>query len=315
MRRAGAIPSLRKLMHQAEAVQRIIGTQMRRAEEALKVAPVVPEAAPADPHFKPGQFTATAGNRRYKLYLPAGMPRNPMLVVMLHGCTQDADDFAAGTGMNRLAQAQGFAVLYPEQAKRANAQRCWNWFQPGDQARDGGELAVIAEMTKMVMARHGVDPTRVYVAGLSAGGALAANLGAAYPDIFAAIGVHSGLACGAASDLAQALAAMAKGRQGSVHHVIPSIVFHGDADRTVNVRNAEAVIAQTAVPGVVSTAQGQVAGGHTYVTTRYAGSELWVVHGMGHAWSGGDTAGRFVDPAGPSASVEMVRFFNQHRLG
>jgi poly(hydroxyalkanoate) depolymerase family esterase len=240
---------------------------------------------------------------------------------MLHGCTQSADDFAAGTAMNQLAEERGFLVAYPEQSARANGQRCWNWFEPEHQRRGGGEPAIIAGITQAVMRDHDVDPARVYAAGLSAGGAAAAVLGAAYPDLYAAVGVHSGLALGSASNLVSALGAMQGRGDAPVGHGVPTIVFHGDADRTVHPANGDAVIAAVAAKGLkVSTSEGRVAGGRSY--TRLTGTaadgramiEQWTIHGGGHAWSGGSARGSYTDPLGPDASSEMLRFFLSHRL-
>lgn len=272
--------------------------------------------------------TTPAGSRAYKLYVPSSYADRPMpLVVMLHGCTQSADDFAAGTRMNHLAEEHGFLVVYPEQSATANGQRCWNWFNPGDQKRGAGEPHLITEIVRQVMADYRVDPDRVYAAGLSAGGAAAAVLAAAYPDLFAAVGVHSGLACGVASDVGSAFAAMRGDRQVSAPSKVakaevPIIVFHGDSDHTVHARNGEQVIEQ-AKPGgtgrwTTPSEAGQVPGGHRYVRTRYVDEdgvtrhEHWVVHGAGHAWQGGSPQGSYTDPQGPDASREMVRFFLEH---
>ncbi|MBC7986211.1 MAG: PHB depolymerase family esterase, partial [Sphingomonadaceae bacterium] len=168
------------------------------------------------------------------------------LVVMLHGCTQSADDFARGTGMNRLADELGFIVAYPAQSASANAQKCWNWFRPGDQRRDQGEPALIAAVTREIIAERRIDPARVYIAGLSAGGAAAAVMGDAYPDLYAAVGIHSGLACGAARDLPSALMAMKNGgaaAPGRHARFTPVITFHGDRDATVHEANSRRIIA------------------------------------------------------------------------
>jgi poly(hydroxyalkanoate) depolymerase family esterase len=274
-------------------------------------------------------FTNHAGSRGYRLYAPgtrnvASLP----LIVMLHGCTQSPEDFAAGTRMNMLAETHGCLIAYPGQTQAANAQRCWNWFSPGDQQRDQGEPALIAGITRQVMRDHRVDDRRVYVAGLSAGGAAAAIMGVAYPDLYAAIGVHSGLACGAARDMPSAFAAMRHGGGAATapsdgnRRPVPAIVFHADRDGTVHPRNGDQVIAQSAPSGGlrVEVQRGQIPGGHAYSRSvhRDAGGkamlEQWLVHGGGHAWSGGSTEGSYTDPRGPDASREMMRFFLEHAL-
>ena len=242
---------------------------------------------------------------------------------MLHGCTQDPDDFARGTRMNALARAQGVLVLYPSQSQRANAQRCWNWFKHNHQARGKGEPAILAGMVREVMATHDVDPARVYVAGLSAGGAMAAILGDAYPDLFAAVGVHSGLPTGSATDVQTAFAAMSGGaqplRRAARHGATPpTIVFHGDADATVNPVNGERVLEAAGLVARPEVRRGSTATGASYSRRAYADgqgverAEQWTIHGAGHAWSGGDRAGSYTDPRGPDASAEMLRFFLQH---
>lgn len=289
------------------------------------VRPAVdPSPASGDERFVTGHFGHGRAGRDFKLFIPpqAAQGARLPLVVMLHGCTQHADDFAAGTGMNELARTEGFYVLYPEQSARANPQRCWNWFKSQHQQRDRGEPATLAAITRHVMASHGIDPARVYVAGLSAGGAMAAVLGQAYPDLFAAVGVHSGLAPGAATDLPGALAAM-KGHETAapVPCRVPTIVFHGDADATVHARNGTAVF-DAARPGDATVRserrtqrKGRAATCHQCVTDDgRVMAEHWVVHGGAHAWSGGHSAGSYTDPAGPDASAEMLRFFLSHRL-
>ncbi len=289
--------------------------------------PGTDEAAAADgARFITATFTNQAGSRPYKVYVPASYRGKPVpLIVMLHGCTQSPDDFAAGTRMNEAAEAHGCIVVYPGQIAAANSSKCWNWFNAGDQARDRGEPSLVAGIAREVMGRYAIAPRRVYVAGLSAGGAAAAVLGHAYPDLFAAVGVHSGLACGAARDMASAFMAMRQGGTASApaggpHRPRPTIVFHGDSDGTVNPVNGRQVI-ERAMPSTKLTrkeAQGQVTGGRAYSVVTYedadgrAVAEQWVVHGGAHAWSGGSPSGSYTDPGGPDATREMVRFFLQH---
>ncbi|MDI3309366.1 MAG: PHB depolymerase family esterase [Acetobacteraceae bacterium] len=296
------------------------------------VPATAPEPMPEGARFVPGSFGAEAGSRAYKLYIPSTHRGGPVpLVVMLHGCTQSPDDFAAGTRMNALAEEHGLLVLYPAQPSSANAKKCWNWFSPGDQRRDQGEPSLIAGMTRQVMREHAVDPRRVYVAGLSAGGAAAAIMGQAYPDLYAAVGVHSGLACGAARDLPSAFTAMRQGasiaplRTGDAQRLTPTIVFHADRDTTVHPRNGDQVITQSGAAAAtelrIEIQRGQVVGGHAYSRTVHANAagqtvlEQWLIHGGGHAWSGGSPAGSYTDPRGPDASREMLRFFLEHSQG
>lgn len=277
---------------------------------------------PAGAQFLHGRFAGPDGTRDYRLYIPASLRGGPApLIVMLHGCTQTPEDFAAGTAMNLVAEEHGCLVAYPRQPASANAQKCWNWFSPADQQRGRGEPALIAGITRQIMRDHAVDPRRVFVAGLSAGGAAAAILGRAYPDLYAAIGVHSGLACGAARDVPSAFAAMRQGSVGSgAGQPIPAIVFHADGDATVHPRNADAVIAQCGAGLTTTVRRGQVPGGHAYGCTVHADAqgqpllEQWLIHGGGHAWSGGSAAGSYTDPRGPDASREMLRFFLAHPL-
>lgn len=245
------------------------------------------------------------------------------LVVMLHGCGQTPTDFARGTGMNVLAEEFGFLVVYPAQPRKSQANRCWNWYNRGDQSRGAGEPALIASLTREIVDQYDADPARVYVAGLSAGASAALIAAVAYPDIFAAVGVHSGLSAGAAHDWSSALVAMQYGSPGRGHSVpLPTISFHGDADKVVHPRNGRFVAARAAGPYPhlrKTDRKGHVPDGRSYVRTSHrlgrgrSFAEHWVVNGAGHAWSGGNRAGGYTDPSGPDASREMVRFFLQHR--
>jgi len=288
--------------------------------------------------FISGSCTNAAGTRSYKLYVPSGYTGQTLpAIVMLHGCTQNPDDFARGTGMNALAEEQNCFVIYPGQSKSANASNCWNWFQPTDQGRDRGEPSIVADIVRQVARDYRIDASRTYVAGLSAGGAMASILGATYPELFAAIGVHSGLPSGAAHDMPSAFAAM-KSRKGKVsaRHAMPAerplipyarpvpvIVFHGDADRTVHSSNGDKVLRQCR-PGMQDETrdaeQGRASSGKTYTRAVHRDAkgrvvaEQWTLHGGGHAWAGGSKKGSYTDPAGPDASREMLRFFLSHAL-
>lgn len=311
--------------------------------ERTPFSPPSPSSSPAEKttaapsmagSFTTASFTNSAGTREYKLYIPRGYTNKPLpLVVMLHGCTQNPDDFAAGTQMNALADEHQCLVAYPAQTQGANNAKCWNWFSAIDQKRDQGEPSLIAGITREIIATHHVDATRVYIAGLSAGGAMAAILHATYPDVYAAAGVHSGLAFGAANNLPAALGAMRSGRAAAwpstMPHakVIPIIVFHGDRDKTVHPSNGDHIVTQSlarfngasGIPDVI-VQEGQVKNGQAYTCTLHRNSggqviaEQWLIHGAGHAWSGGSKNGTYTDPAGPDAAQEMMRFFYAHSL-
>lgn len=270
--------------------------------------------------------------RSYRLFRPARLHfgRRP-LIVMLHGCNQDAHDFAAGTRLHASGRGRGCFVLYPAQDRRVNRMGCWSWFVQHPEHEDS-EPALLAAMTRDIVARYPIDASRVYVAGLSAGGAMAAVLGATFPDLFAAVGVHSGLPQGAASGALSALMAMQHGparRRGQAPGaMVPTIVFHGDQDHTVHPGNGAELIArvraslpsagQTEAPAA-QTLRGEVPGGRAYTRTVHydrAGrtvGEHWLIHGSGHAWSGGAADCSYTDPLGPDASSEMLRFFGEQR--
>jgi poly(hydroxyalkanoate) depolymerase family esterase len=285
--------------------------------------------------------------RRAVVHTPAGpVPQTAVpLVCMLHGCTQDAAGLAAATRMNEEADRHGFVVVYPQQERGDNPQGCWNWFQPEHQARGAGEPASIAAVVRDVVGSAGpwtIDPRRVFVAGLSAGGAMAAILAATYPDLFAAVAVHSGLAYGSAKNVGDAFAAMAQGNANAADHgraahvamgafsrPVPSIVVHGMADGTVAPVNADQVLEQSmtanrlAAPDMgeldparpSSTSSGRVGGGHAYTRSRWTDRrgalvhELLKVEGLGHAWSGGAPGAPWTDPRGPDATEAIWRFF------
>jgi poly(hydroxyalkanoate) depolymerase family esterase len=263
----------------------------------------------APSRFLKRSYANKAGARSYRVYLPAGYRGESLpLVVMLHGCRQTPEDFAVGTRMNELADELRFIVVYPSQPRLANLSRCWNWFSPHNQQREQGEPSLIAGITREVMERFGADRRRVYVAGLSAGGAMAAVMGATYPDLYAAVGLHSGLPYASARDAASAVAAMQGHRRGDpAAHAVPTIVFHGDRDTTVHPRNGEHAFA-----GLELQAEKGEAGGRKYTRAIFRGKprlEYWLIHGAGHAWSGGNPRGSYADAEGPDAAREMLRFF------
>jgi poly(hydroxyalkanoate) depolymerase family esterase len=279
-------------------------------------------------HFSTHAYANAAGRRQYRLYVPAGGAGESLpLIVMLHGCTQNADDFAAGTQMNALAERHRCLIAYPVQPTQANPSKCWNWFKPDDQHRERGEPSLIAGITREIIAAHHVDPARVYIAGLSAGGAMAAIMIATYPELYAAAGVHSGLPARGAHDLPSAFALMKGGkrRDGARHAKRnqdlpqrPMIVFHGDADATVHIANAARILhGFDAKPDVVCGERRIDASRRACTVSRLVSpdgidAELWTIHGAPHAWAGGDTRGSYTDPTGPDASAEMLRFFLDH---
>lgn len=301
-----------------ETIELLRKAKLPGAPSRRRVRPTIPEGAA---HLS-RNFSCAAGSRDYKIFLPSRLEEHAPLIVMLHGCTQGPGDFAVGTRMNDLAEEGGFIVVYPEQAASANNAGCWNWFNHGDQIRDMGEPSIIAGMTRSVIAEYAVDASRVFIAGLSAGGAMAVVMGATYPELYAATGVHSGLAFGAATDVISAFAAM----RGSAPRVdtrsmkdaVRTIVFHGTADTTVHPSNGELIFSDahsSIADGEKISSAEEERGGRMFRRTIVADAagiplvEHWEVRGLGHAWSGGDSRGSYTDVHGPNASREMVRFF------
>jgi poly(hydroxyalkanoate) depolymerase family esterase len=276
-----------------------------------------------------GSYANRAGEREYRLYVPSGYSAGQpaALLTMLHGGTQNADDFAAGTRMNELAERHTFLVVYPEQSASANPMRYWNWFQQAHQCRGSGEPSLIAGLTRHIIAEYALEAASAYVAGFSAGGAMAAVMAACYPDVYAAVGVHSGLAYGVASDVASAFRAMKQGAPANTRRAtaaLPLIVFHGDGDPTVDHCNADCLVEQSVraagerAPTRPLTTKEQVPGGRQYTRSVFSGRdgrpvvEQWTVQGGGHAWAGGSPVGSYTDPLGPDASAALVGFFQQH---
>ncbi len=305
---------LGEVLHALRAGKAQFASSQREAER-----PPAPDDS--DGRFRFRSFRNAAGSSSYKLYVPADYAERTLsLVVMLHGCTQDPDDFARGTRMNALADDIGLIVAYPHQPRSANAQGCWNWFDPRHQGRGVGEPAVLAGLAQDVAAEFGIDRKRVFVAGLSAGGAMADVLASTYPDVFCAAGIHSGLPHGSASDVVSAFAAM----KGNARSASPNretscrrIIIHGAADATVHPSNGKSLFGRARSQGSAAqelTTETMVNGRRVTRTllTPDAGptiAEYWVVQGGGHAWSGGDDKGSFTDASGPDASREMIRFF------
>jgi poly(hydroxyalkanoate) depolymerase family esterase len=285
-----------------------------------------PRAKPGAPGLIAQQLASDAGTLDYKLYIPSSYNGQACpLLLMLHGCSQDGQDFARGTGMNTVAERYGCIVAYPEQSSSANSGKCWNWFEDAHHHRGGGEPALIAGVARKIMTEYAVDPGKVFIAGLSAGGAMAVVLGRTYPDLFAAVGCHSGLAYACAVGVGAAMQAMQYGdTAGAAGHSAPLIVFHGDMDGTVHPRNGEGVIAQSInIAGLKRSAHAQretgEASGRNFTREIHRSAcgallaERWTVHGSGHAWSGGQRQGSYADAAGPDASGEMMRFFLELR--
>ncbi|HSK20656.1 MAG TPA: PHB depolymerase family esterase [Longimicrobiales bacterium] len=298
----------------------------------LILASIVAMHADTTGRFISGQYDGTGGERSYMLYVPSGYDadRPVPLVIALHGCTQSAADFAAGTRLNAAAERDTFLVVYPEQGASAHPMKCWNWYMPAHQAHGSGEPAIVAGITEQIQREYAVDKTRTFIAGVSAGAALAVHTVVAYPELYGAAALHSGVPYGAAGSVAEALQVMSAGStdlspvkerlsaalQGK-SLTVPLIIFHGAQDAVVSVRNSEQLAAQwaelTGAAVVGETVTGS-AGGYHYRHATYSNAartmvELWLVDELGHAWSGGSTDGTYVDAAGPDATAEIVRFF------
>jgi poly(hydroxyalkanoate) depolymerase family esterase len=300
-----------------------------------------------------GEYANATGSRAYQLYLPAGYDakQKHMLVVLLHGCTQDAADIARGTRITEHADREGFIALLPEQPASANAKKCWNWYDPAHQARDAGEPSLIAGMTAKVTADYAVDPDRVHLAGISAGAGMAALVAVAYPETYASVAMHSGIAWRAATSVMAALGVMGGGpslavadslgreaaaAMGARKRAIPALVIQGGSDKVVHPANAAALARQwtrmnanarpTDEPQIAlrddaesNDRSGETNGYHWTRATFGAGQETvdeLIVAELGHAWSGGSSTGTFTDEHGPDATAEIVRFFIEHpRIG
>lgn len=268
------------------------------------------QRTPIVSHAARTTYTSAEGSRELVTFRPASFParaRDRALVVMLHGCAQGADDLARGARMNAAAESAGFMVIYPEQPVAANPQRCWNWFMPEQATRGRGEAALLAGLIDSVARAEGIAPTRVSLVGISAGAAMAANMGLAYPERYAALALHSGVAALAATDVMAGLAVMRSGpvntgalgaaavsAMGARARAIPVIALHGADDRIVSPANLKAIVAQWTV----------VNGGRAPV-------ESHLLPGVGHAWSGGSAEGTFTAPSGPDATGMIVAFLRR----
>ncbi len=286
------------------------------------------------------RYTGTAGTRLYDVYVPGGARRGRMpMVLLLHGCRQTGTDFGRDSGFAELADTAGFVLVMPRQEVQHQLQRCWRWYDAEHQQRDEGEPAIlrgIVDDVPLVLPGGRIDRRRVFVAGLSAGGAMALILATTYPDVFAAAGVHSATAYRSATRGVNALGAMAaRGAgpdSGAAGRMAPVVLLHGTDDAIVRPPNADRIVDQwlasrrgavngpgrAAVRPLAST-KALVVGGRRCLRTRWytVGGrrvlEYWRVDGLGHAWSGGSARAAFIDRAGPSAAQVMWTFFGKHR--
>ena len=315
----------------------ISGTESAAAQGAGGHAHAAP-ASPAPSAAMPGSwewrtYQGEGGARRYRLFVPAGRDagKPAPLVVMLHGCTQDPDDFARGTRFNQAAAEAGVIVAWPEQTGAHQPQKCWTWYDPAHQGR-GGEAAIIAGIAREVIAAQNADPARVYVVGVSAGAAQAVNAAAAYPELFTAVGAHSGIAYRAAGNVMEGLGRMKTGsptpdalvqplKDALGGRAVPIVVIHGGADAVVAPQNGRQLFEQWAAAHGWTDAKNESItgdGGREIFHTWHQGADgktlaelLWI-EGLGHAWSGGSPDGTFTDPVGPDATRVILGFLLKH---
>jgi poly(hydroxyalkanoate) depolymerase family esterase len=294
----------------SQVIADLVARTPGRAANLRSPVPDLPDGAV----FERCRHDGPHGGRDYRLFRPSGR-KAPIrgVVMMLHGCTQTPEDFAAGTGMNRHAEDNGLIVVYPEQTRGDNMQLCWNWFRPGDQRRDGGEAALLADLGAAVLSGFGLADAGLFVSGLSAGGAMAALIANTHPDLVTAASVHSGLAPGSAQDVVSAFAAMRGEASGTAEALrVPAIIFHGSADGTVAPVNAGRLAGP--VSGASERTGVDTSRRFDVLSGRNASGqpvEVWRIDGAGHAWSGGTPQGSYTDPLGPDASAETLRFFLQ----
>ena len=291
--------------------------------------------------FTEHTYKNDAGERQYWLYVPASYnaSKPAALIVMLHGCTQDGPDAARGTRLNEWAERDGFIVAYPQQSAAIQVQKCWSWFNPQHQSRGAGEPSIIAGITREVISKYNVDTSRVFIAGVSAGAAMAGLVAAAYPEMYAAAALHSGPEFRAASNVGEALQVMKKGgpdpmQQGLLAYqamnqraqIMPVILFQGAKDAVVMPVNGEQATRQWqttndhADDGNQNNSLKIESGrGEGFSFTRASQKngrviiEYFLIDALGHAWSGGSSAGTYTDPKTLDATAEMIRFFNNVR--
>ncbi|MCV2363392.1 PHB depolymerase family esterase [Paucibacter sp. DJ1R-11] len=329
-RRSTATSLARAMQRNFTALARLLGgpgvhASVRRAARPPKGVLVKHRKDKAGT-WLPGVVMGAFGMRRYRLYQPSGIgvsERLP-LMVMLHGCGQDANSFALSTRMNRLAERERFLVLYPEQDRLSNSQGCWNWFDT-DTGRAQAEAALILQCVDQVSLMHPVDKARVAIAGLSSGGSMAALLATRYPDRFKAVVMHSGVPPGFAHSASSALGAM-RGRRTAIALTSepslqvsawpPLLAIHGDADAIVSPNNSEAASLLWAQAGGARSGTAR----HMRRGQRYPMSvtefkcrgvtvaKLVTIDGLAHAWSGGAAGQAFSDAKGPDASRMIWAF-------